>query len=271
MIITSYEMLMVDLEFFRKTAMFKYLVVDEGQRLKNFDCKLFKSLKHIKSDNRLLLSGTPLQNSVKELWSLLNFLLPEVFSDLDTFLRWFNLDGVVGNDGDAIRAVLGAEVNDQMVSKLQFLVQAYCLRRLKEDVELSLPGKREFVLWAPLAPEQAVLQKAILGRTTAELYASISAKGCRVSGGASGSATNMLMELRKNCNHPDLITGRLKGETQFPPAEELIAACGKLALLDRMLTRLRAKGHRVLIFSQMVRLLDLLDAFLEARSHPDST
>ena len=139
------------------------------------------------------------------------------------------------------------------------------------DVELSLPGKREFVLWAPLAPEQAVLQKAILGRTTAELYASISAKGCRVSGGASGSATNMLMELRKNCNHPDLITGRLKGETQFPPAEELIAACGKLALLDRMLTRLRAKGHRVLIFSQMVRLLDLLDAFLEARSHPDST
>lgn len=110
-IITSYEIVMADRKFLQRHQ-FKYIVVDEGHRLKNFDCKLLRELKQLHTANKLLLSGTPLQNSLPELWSLLHFLLPDVFSSLDQFQSWFDFTGIVKTEGsgdESARRIADAE------------------------------------------------------------------------------------------------------------------------------------------------------------------
>jgi ATP-dependent DNA helicase len=264
-IVTSYEIVMADRKFLQRHH-FKYIVVDEGHRLKNFDCKLLRELKALPTSNKLLLSGTPLQNSLPELWSLLHFLLPDVFSSLDQFQSWFDFTGIVGaeqvGDEDAKR-IADSEHRNKVVSKLHGILRPFLLRRLKCDVETSLPRKKEILLWADMAPAQQEFNTALVDKTIEEVLRKIATSSGSTSQVA--SLNNVLMQLRKNCNHPDLITGGLDGSICFPTADELLASCGKLKLLDRLLTRLRAKGHRVLIFSQMTRMLDLLDTYLDER------
>ena len=89
-VITSYEMCLIDRKFFQLQE-WKYLVVDEGQRIKNLNCKLIQTLKTFKAANRLLLTGTPLQNNLAELWALLNFLLPDIFDDLNWCVYFHNI------------------------------------------------------------------------------------------------------------------------------------------------------------------------------------
>ena len=264
-IVTSYEIVMADRKFLQRHH-FKYIVVDEGHRLKNFDCKLLRELKALPTSNKLLLSGTPLQNSLPELWSLLHFLLPDVFSSLDQFQSWFDFTGIVGaeqvGDEDAKR-IADSEHRNKVVTKLHGILRPFLLRRMKCDVETALPRKKEILLWADMAPAQQEFNAALVDKTIEEVLRKIATSSGSTSQVA--SLNNVLMQLRKNCNHPDLITGGLDGSICFPTADELLASCGKLKLLDRLLTRLRAKGHRVLIFSQMTRMLDLLDTYLDER------
>ena len=264
-IVTSYEIVMADRKFLQRHH-FKYIVVDEGHRLKNFDCKLLRELKALPTSNKLLLSGTPLQNSLPELWSLLHFLLPDVFSSLDQFQSWFDFTGIVGaeqvGDEDAKR-IADSEHRNKVVTKLHGILRPFLLRRMKCDVETALPRKKEILLWADMAPAQQEFNAALVDKTIEEVLRKIATSSGSTSQVA--SLNNVLMQLRKNCNHPDLITGGLDGSICFPTADELLASCGKLKLLDRLLTRLRAKGHRVLIFSQLTRMLDLLDTSLDER------
>ena len=265
-IVTSYEIVMADRKLLQRHH-FKYIVVDEGHRLKNFDCKLLRELKALQTSNKLLLSGTPLQNSLPELWSLLHFLLPDVFSSLDQFQSWFDFTGIVGTaDGaqdESAKRIADSEHRNKVVSKLHGILRPFLLRRLKSDVEHSLPRKKEIIMWADMAPDQQKFNTALVDKTIEEVLRKIASNGGSATAGP--SLNNVLMQLRKNANHPDLITGGLDGSICFPSADELVASCGKLKLLERLLVRLRARGHRVLIFSQMTRMLDLIDTYLDER------
>ena len=259
-IVTSFEIAMFDRKFLQKYQ-FKYLIVDEGHRLKNFDCKLIRELKIIPAANKLLLTGTPLQNNLPELWSLLHFLLPDVFSSLDQFKSWFDFSEEL--DDKVEFAEREQQRRAKVISKLHGILKPFLLRRLKGDVEISLPRKKEIIVYASMTETQKKFNDAMVDKTIEDMLKK-EAGGNRVPVGST-ALNNMLMQLRKNCNHPDLISGGLDGSIMFPSAEELVAQCGKMQLLDRLLTSLRKSGHKTLIFSQMTRMLDLLESFFEQR------
>jgi len=259
-VVTSFEILMRDSKALARYN-WKYIVVDEGHRLKNFDCKLLRELRTIPADNKLLLTGTPLQNNLAELWSLLNFILPDVFCNLADFESWFDFS-YINNKEDEDAAATAQAQRSQVISKLHSLLRPFMLRRIKSDVEIGLPGKMEVIMYAHMTPLQKELNEKLLDRTLIDSLTE-KAKDSGMVRGMAGKLNNLLMQLRKVANHPDLITGGWDNTLVYPPGEELKAQCGKFQLLDRLLTSLFKKGHKVLIFSQMTKMLDLLHHYLE--------
>jgi ATP-dependent DNA helicase len=254
-VVTSYEIVMKDKKYLSKFN-FKYLVVDEGHRLKNLDCKLIRMLKNDYSfDNRLLLTGTPLQNNLTELWSLLNFLLPDIFDDLDTFHQWFS--DLEESQTEALEASLG------IVHTLHTILKPFLLRRLKCDVELAIPSKREFLIKAIMTAEQRRMYQKILAKERlleAPDVAAVTQK----------SFMNIVMQLRKVCNHPYLIQFPLNQDGEPLIDESLVNCCGKMMILDQLVQQLLEKKHKILIFSQMTRMLDILEEYcsLPSKSIP---
>lgn len=155
---TSYEICMRDKKYLANYQ-WKFIVVDEGHRLKNFNCKLVKELKQYPAESRMILTGTPLQNNLSELWSLLNFLLPEAFSDLEQFEQIFDFSDVQNKDGS--ENVLTQEKKKETINSLHAILKPFLLRRVKTDVENDLPKKREYILYAPLTPLQKELYRNI--------------------------------------------------------------------------------------------------------------
>ena len=162
-VVTSYEICMNDKKFLANYQ-WRYIIVDEGHRLKNMNCKLIKELMTYNSANRLLLTGTPLQNNIAELWSLLHFLLPEVFNDLDSFERWFDFSSVLDDRRDEGEKT--SKRKNNLVSTMHAILKPFLLRRAKTDVESSLPKKREYILYAALTAEQKDLYREILAGTS---------------------------------------------------------------------------------------------------------
>ncbi|OJJ49915.1 hypothetical protein ASPZODRAFT_89549 [Penicilliopsis zonata CBS 506.65] len=160
-ICTSYEICMNDRKFLSQYR-WSYIVVDEGHRLKNMNCRLIKELMSYSSANRLLITGTPLQNNITELWSLLHFLLPQIFNDLRSFESWFDFSSVLDNSGE-VDIIERRKRN--LVTAMHSILKPFLLRRLKTDVETSLPKKREYILYAPLTTEQKDLYREILNGT----------------------------------------------------------------------------------------------------------
>lgn len=258
-VVTSYEIVIRDIKFLQKYQ-WKYVVVDEGHRLKNFDCRLVRELRTLPAANKLLLTGTPLQNNLAELWSLLNFILPDVFCSLSDFESWFNFSDVGKEGGDS--ALVAQEQRNQVISKLHSLLKPFMLRRIKSDVDIGLPGKMEVVLYAHMTQLQKELNEKLVDRS---LLNSLTEKASQsgIPKSMMGTLNNVLMQLRKNSNHPDLITSAFDNTPTYPTCQELKEQCGKFQLLDRLLEKLFAKGHKVLIFSQMTKMLDLLDHYLD--------
>ncbi|KAG8725953.1 hypothetical protein FRC12_023848 [Ceratobasidium sp. 428] len=157
-VVTTYDMVIKDRVHLAKYA-WKYIVVDEGHRLKNMNCKLIQELKQYSSANRLILTGTPLHNNLSELWSLLNFILPDIFNDLDSFQQWFNFTDATSSAPSSL-----ASHTPAIVSQLHNILKPFLLRRLKVDVATNLPPKKEYVLFAPLTREQKDLYEATLKR-----------------------------------------------------------------------------------------------------------
>ncbi|KAJ2503296.1 putative ATPase [Coemansia sp. RSA 1972] len=357
-VITTYEISMRDKQALQRFA-WKFIIVDEGHRIKNMNCKLIRDLKSYQSTNRLLLSGTPLQNSLSELWSLLNFLLPDIFDDLDSFQAWFDFDDIADASGQS--RIISQETSGSVVSKLHSILQPFLLRRLKSDVEKHLPPKREYLLACPMAPLQFEYYQAIRGpnlrafledrfasddqqtlvpntpeptlkpkpRNTrasgcdeqqrrlvaeAEQFLGVSLGGSRAkpaksyretedddpfdlpsdselaankdSADAEGAASGLarlkaavqvrqlnlqfrLMQQRKVCQHPYLfdfpVTDQSDPESPYLIDEQIVRTSGKLLVLDRLLPALFARGHRVLVFSQFARVLDILECYAELR------
>jgi hypothetical protein len=181
-LITTYEVVLKDVNIFSKIR-WRALIVDEAHRLKNSSSKLFEELATVPRDFCLLLTGTPLANATEELWALLHFAEKVAFGDKEDFLEKF-----------------GELTDADQVNELHSVLKPYLLRRVKEDVEKSLPPKEETILEVSLTPIQKKYYKAIYERNTSFLY-----KGSKPSN--SPSLMNVMMELRKCCNHPYLVRG----------------------------------------------------------------
>uniref|UniRef100_A0A8C9MUX2 DNA helicase n=1 Tax=Serinus canaria TaxID=9135 RepID=A0A8C9MUX2_SERCA len=242
-LLTTYEILLKDKSFLGGLN-WAFIGVDEAHRLKNDDSLLYKTLIDFKSNHRLLITGTPLQNSLKELWSLLHFIMPEKFSS------WEDFEEEHGKGRECGYASLHKEL------------EPFLLRRVKKDVEKSLPAKVEQILRMEMSALQKQYYKWILTRN----YKALS-KGSK---GSTSGFLNIMMELKKCCNHCYLI--KPPDDNEFYNKQEalqhLIRSSGKLILLDKLLIRLRERGNRVLIFSQMVRMLDILAEYLKYRQFP---
>ncbi|XP_045814264.1 ATP-dependent DNA helicase DDM1-like [Trifolium pratense] len=257
-VITSYEIAMNDARKCFAPYSWKYLVVDEGHRLKNSNCKLVKSLRYINVDNKLLLTGTPLQNNLAELWSLLNFILPDIFSSLHEFEKWFNLSGKCTNG--ATMEEMEEKRRNQVVAKLHGILRPFLLRRMKSDVELMLPHKKEIIIYANMTEHQKSLQDHLINEKLGEyLETKLSV------GRGATKLNNLVIQLRKVCNHPDLLESAYDGSYFFPPVNEIIEQCGKFHLLDRLLQRLFARNHKVLVFSQWTKVLDIMEYYFSEK------
>lgn len=197
------------------------------------------------SRNRLLITGTPLQNNLHELWALLNFLLPDVFGDAEAFDQWFS-----GQDRD----------QDTVVQQLHRVLRPFLLRRVKSDVEKSLLPKKEVNVYLGMSDMQVKWYQKILEK---DIDAVNGAGGKRES---KTRLLNIVMQLRKCCNHPYLFEGAEPGPP-YTTDEHLVYNAGKMAVLDKLLKRLKTQGSRVLIFSQMSRLLDILEDYCVFRQY----
>ncbi|KAM0975466.1 hypothetical protein ACFX2C_018492 [Malus domestica] len=258
-IVTSYEVAMADARKCLRHYNWKYLVVDEGHRLKNSKCKLLRELKLLHVDNKILLTGTPLQNNLAELWSLLNFILPDIFSSHEEFESWFDLAGKCSNE--AMKEELEEKRRAQMVAKLHAILRPFLLRRMKSDVEHMLPRKKEIILYASMTDHQKHFQDLLINKTL-ENY--LLERGDHVCG-MKGKLNNLMVQLRKNCNHPDLLESAFDGSYYYPPVEQIVEQCGKFSLLDRLLKHLFARKHKVLIFSQWTKILDIMEYYFSEK------
>eukprot|EP00092_Neocalanus_flemingeri_P015825 GFUD01017130.1.p1 GENE.GFUD01017130.1~~GFUD01017130.1.p1 ORF type:complete len:1937 (+),score=754.41 GFUD01017130.1:187-5997(+) len=239
-LLTSYEMISMDAACLG-SVQWEVLVVDEAHRLKNNQSKFFRILAGYALNYKMLLTGTPLQNNLEELFYLLNFLTPHKFNDLGQFQTNFEDIG-----------------KEDQVRLLHELLGPHMLRRLKADVLKNMPTKSECIVRTNLAPQQKKVYKNILTRN----FEALNSKG-----GAQVSLLNIMMELKKCANHPYLLPGPAEEAPLAPNGlfeiSSMIKACGKLTLMTKMLKQLKTEGHRVLIFSQMTKMLDLLEDFLD--------
>uniref|UniRef100_A0A674AY76 Chromodomain helicase DNA binding protein 4a n=1 Tax=Salmo trutta TaxID=8032 RepID=A0A674AY76_SALTR len=211
-------------------------------KLKNNQSKFFRVLNNYPLQHKLLLTGTPLQNNLEELFHLLNFLTPERFSNLEGFLEEF------------------ADIaKEDQIKKLHDMLGPHMLRRLKADVFKHMPSKTELIVRVELSPMQKKYYKFILTRNFEALNTR--------SGGNQVSLLNVVMDLKKCCNHPYLFPVAAMEAPKMPngmyDGSALTKSAGKLTLLQKMMRKLKDGGHRVLIFSQMTKMLDLLEDFLE--------
>ncbi|KAK5121681.1 hypothetical protein LTR85_004853 [Meristemomyces frigidus] len=158
-ICTSYEICMNDRKHLGHFG-WKFIIIDEGHRIKNLNCRLIRELQSYQSANRLLITGTPLQNNLTELWSLLHFLMPSIFDKLESFESWFDFSALKEKNG--YEQILSEDRRRNLVASLHAILKPFLLRRVKADVETSLPKKREYVLYAPLTQTQRELYQAIL-------------------------------------------------------------------------------------------------------------
>uniref|UniRef100_A0A3B4H1S5 Helicase ATP-binding domain-containing protein n=1 Tax=Pundamilia nyererei TaxID=303518 RepID=A0A3B4H1S5_9CICH len=215
-LLTSYELVTID-QTALKSIDWACLVVDEAHRLKNNQSKI---------DYKLLLTGTPLQNNLEELFHLLNFLTPNRFNNLEGFLEEF------------------ADISkEDQIKKLHDLLGPHMLRRLKADVFKNMPAKTELIVRVELSPMQKKYYKLILTKN----FEALNSKG----GGNQVSLLNIMMDLKKCCNHPYLFPESPKTPSGAYEGSALTKASGKLTLLQKMLRKLKEQGHRVLVFSQV--------------------
>ncbi len=246
-LITTYEMCLREKHALKKLS-WEYIVIDEAHRIKNVDSMLSQIVRAFTSRSRLLITGTPLQNNLMELWALLNFLLPDVFSNAEDFDAWFKDKG--------------EDDQDQVVKQLHKVLRPFLLRRVKADVEKSLLPKKEINVFVGLTEMQRKWYKALLEKD----IDAVNGVGSKKEGKT--RLLNIVMQLRKCCNHPYLFDGA--EPTPFTNDQHLIDNSGKMLILDKLLRSMREKGSRVLIFSQMSRMLDILEDYCFFREYGES-
>jgi SWI/SNF-related matrix-associated actin-dependent regulator of chromatin subfamily A member 5 len=239
-IIASYEIVIREKSTLKKFD-WEYIIIDEAHRIKNEESLLSQIIRMFHSKNRLLITGTPLQNNLKELWALLNFILPDVFGDSESFDDWFT-KGEAGQD------------QEDLVGQLHKVLKPFLLRRIKADVEKSLLPKQEMNVYTKMSDMQRRWYQKILEK---DIDAVNGANGKRES---KTRLLNIVMQLRKCCNHPYLFDGAEPGPP-YTTDEHLVYNSQKMIILDKLLKKFKREGSRVLIFSQMSRMLDILEDY----------
>ncbi|KAI1616167.1 chromodomain-helicase-DNA-binding protein 1 [Exophiala viscosa] len=243
-LLTTYEYVLHDAPFLSQLK-WQFMAVDEAHRLKNRESQLYDRLREFKAPARLLITGTPVQNNLGELSALFDFLSP----------------GVVNIDE---HMDLTTEEASAKIAQLTEDIKPYMLRRTKNKVEKDLPPKTEKIIRVELSDIQLEYYKNILTKNYAALN--------QGSKGQKQSLLNIMMELKKASNHPFMFPSaedRLvpDGARREEVLRALVTSSGKMMLLDQLLTKLKRDGHRVLIFSQMVKMLDILGDYMEFRGH----
>lgn len=299
-VVTSYEISIRDFKYLANRD-WKYLIVDEGHRLKNADCLLIQMLKKIRTSNRLLLTGTPLQNNLDELWSLLNFILPEIFHDIEMFQQWFDFSAFENLKGSSekFNELISIEIQKALVTNLHTILRPFLLRRLKRDVIKDLPPKKEYTIYSKLSDKQAQLYKAILGKNAPDLLYKESMKDyLRINhlGRFSDDVVDAYVNSQLHDDFPEK-NPKLDEHWQFVNRQvgakkmqnvmmqlrlccdspylfffpwndttkltrELVDNSSKLQILDQLLPSLLKQNHKVLIFSQFTGMLDILEEYL---------
>lgn len=326
-IITSYETVLRDFEYLNKIN-WKFLIVDEGHRLKNINCKLIKTLKKLNTSNRLLITGTPLQNNLDELWSLLNFILPDIFHDIELFQKWFDFSNLTNLSNkitdDSKKKLIDSKIQESLINNLHTILKPFLLRRLKKDVIKNLPLKKEFIIYGNLTKIQSNLyKKALKNLLRQEVlkfaftenyrlnskklkynekemneflskkfshiieidsdeeinYLRSQQKKVKISKKEKDlehdweyinkwvknkSLQNLMMQLRLICDSPYLFYSPW-GPNQQIEMNKLIESSAKLKILDQLLDQLFKQNHKVLIFSQFTKMLDIIQDYLELK------
>ncbi|XP_055382330.1 chromatin-remodeling complex ATPase chain Iswi-like [Condylostylus longicornis] len=241
--LTTYEICMVTKSNLKQIK-WCYFIVDEAHRIKNENSNIFKTCRSFNSINRLLLTGTPLQNNLHELWALLNFLLPDIFDSSNDFDTWFDTFDCL-------------ESKDK-TKKLHSILMPFMLQRFKQDVENSLLPKKEITIYVGLSEMQRECYKKILKDDMKTVNGNGSVSKVRLA--------NILMHLFKAANHPYIFPDYEPSHLE-PFGEHLVFNSGKMMILDKLLRRLKEQGSRVVIFGHFARLLDILEDFCHMRDY----
>jgi hypothetical protein len=237
-IITSYALLRRDYKILRQLP-FRYIILDESQNIKNIETQTAQASKELNAQHRLALSGTPVENRLTELWSAFDFLMPGLLMDLEEFKYQYVTPIEERGNQDAER-------------RLKKQISPFILRRLKRDVAKDLPDKVENIKYCELLPEQQTLYMDILEKTREEMNSKMTAQG----GVNQSMMLSALLRLRQVCCHPDLLKSSFAHEG---------VGSGKFLELQEMLLDIIDEGHRVLLFSQFVEMLDIVKQWLESR------
>ncbi|KAH8594504.1 SNF2 family N-terminal domain-containing protein [Bisporella sp. PMI_857] len=317
LVVTTYDSFRVEQSWFKTAFVWRYIVLDEGHTVKNHDSLISKSLQGLKAEYRLILTGTPLQNNLSELWALLHWLYPEVFTD--------NTSALFDNSFNLSKG----QYSNTVLDNARHLLELIMLRRMKSSpgVELNLPPKTEVLLFVPLSPMQRfwytrMITKADQGLLD-ELFKGVKGKEEQVMQSSKTSAVkednlmkleaealeilenpdmvgsdkwtetkeilkqtlerekgngdeevtrksdwqklmNLLMQLRKVCNHPYQITNA--EPSPYFTGEHVIQTSGKFIVLEKLVNELVLKQKKkILIFSGFTKMLDLVEELLYLR------
>jgi len=252
-VVTTYEMAKsANMSAIVRRLWWRYIILDEGHVVKNENSQISQAMRGFHYQNALLLTGTPLQNNLHELWALLNFLYPDIFIESEAFDEGFNLGK--------------SQVDQKLLMKASILLQPLMIRRIKADVEKSLPPKLETKIACPLSDCQRFWYKRLLLKDSS-LLKKLENDNATEALGTAGSSSwkklqSLMMQLRKCANHPYLFPDADQG-SQDP--EAIVTSSGKMVLLDRLLQKLKDKNHRVVLFSQFTSMLDLIEEYCNLR------
>ncbi|OJD32200.1 swi snf chromatin remodeling complex component [Diplodia corticola] len=265
-VVTSYEICMNDRKFLANFG-WKFIIIDEGHRIKNLNCRLIRELQSYQSANRLLITGTPLQNNLQELWSLLHFLMPTIFDKLESFESWFDFSAL--KDRQGYEQIFSEERKQKLVASLHAILKPFLLRRVKADVEKLMPRKREYILYAPLTPLQRELYQAILDGTSRQYLEDKAVEQMSSNTGTPRSSRSTTSLKRKAINS-DLATPNKSTKTSREVTPASAAGSGR--------SRRRAAAGRktyeevsdTKYFRELEAATEDSDATPESRSTPDT-
>lgn len=243
-IITSYSVLQRDLAHYQKLRIkFDYCILDEAQMIKNHKTKNAKTVKQIDADYRLALTGTPLENTVSEIWSMFDFLMPGFLGSHQSFQKNFHKPIMQEADLDAL-------------ARLRSKTSCFMLRRAKADVLTELPPKIEQKVSCDLSNEQSLLYQEVLSRVKSDIFSNVKNKGFA---GSQIHILSGLTKLRQICNHPSLLLKDKKYD---------LYESAKLNVFHTLIDGIVANKSKVLVFSQFTSMIDILEAELRSKGIP---
>merc|ERR1711981_581318 len=262
-LVTTYEYIIKDKAVLSKFR-WKYMIIDEGHRMKNHHCKLTQILNtYYTAGNRILLTGTPLQNKLPELWALLNFLLPSIFKACNTFEQWFNAPFAITGE----KVELNEEETILIIRRLHKVLRPFLLRRLKKDVESQLPDKVEYIIKCEMSGLQRTLYTQMQEKGIMKQEQPVSGKN---KSGAK-ALLNTIMQLRKLCNHPFMFQHIEESYTNHTGIRDLgpdiYRSSGKFELIDRILPKMKESGHRILMFCQMTTCMTIIEDYFNYKGY----